>query len=153
MSILFTAPLNLYRMFKILKDVDYIQFRAPTGMGIYVLPFLRFFYNTKYWVKYAGNWKDKSMHLGNMLQKKWLQNFTSKDTKITVNGLWPNERNNIIPFENPCLDKNDRKIGEKIQHEKINKKAIEFCFVGSLNKHKGVDKILEAIVCRFKNFK
>ena len=146
LSILFTAPLNLYKMFKILKDVDYIQFRAPSGMGIYVLPFLRFFYNTKYWVKYAGNWKDKSMPLGNKLQKKWLQNFTSKDTKITVNGLWPNERNNIIPFENPCLDKNDRKIGEKIQHEKINKKAIEFCFVGSLNKHKGVDKILEAII-------
>ncbi|MDG2436342.1 MAG: capsular biosynthesis protein, partial [Polaribacter sp.] len=98
-------------IYKALKSVDFIQFRAPTGMGLYVLPFLRLFYNSKYWVKYAGNWKDEKMPFGNKLQKKWLQNFTSKNTKITVTGFWINERNNIIPFENPCLDKNDRKLG------------------------------------------
>lgn len=145
LSILFMAPLNLYRMFKMLNDVDYIQFRAPTGIGIYVLPFLRLFYNSKYWIKYAGNWKDEKMSFGNKLQKKWLQNFTSNNIKITVNGSWKNERINIIPFENPCLDQNDRKLGLNMLVVKKFKKIVEFCFVGALNNHKGVDKILEAL--------
>jgi glycosyltransferase involved in cell wall biosynthesis len=152
MSILFRAPINLYKIYKTIKKVDKVQFRAPTGMGIYVLPFLRLFYNSKYWIKYAGNWKDEKMPFGNKLQKKWLQNFTSKNTKITVNGFWINERNNIIPFENPCLDKNDRKLGYNLLVAKKLKKTVEFCFVGALNKHKGVDKILKAInELNFKN--
>ena len=152
MSILFRAPINLYKIYKTIKKVDKVQFRAPTGMGIYVLPFLRLFYNSKYWIKYAGNWKDEKMPFGNKLQKKWLQNFTSKNTKITVNGFWINERNNIIPFENPCLDKNDRRLGYNLLVAKKLKKTVEFCFVGALNKHKGVDKILKAInELNFKN--
>jgi glycosyltransferase involved in cell wall biosynthesis len=152
MSILFRAPINLYKIYKTIKKVDKVQFRAPTGIGIYVLPFLRLFYNSKYWIKYAGNWKDEKMPIGNKLQKKWLQNFTSKNTKITVNGFWINERNNIIPFENPCLDKNDRKLGYNLLVAKKLKKTVEFCFVGALNKHKGVDKILKAInELNFKN--
>ena len=147
LSILITAPSNLTRISKAIKDVDFIQFRAPTGMGIYVLPFLRLFYNSKYWIKYAGNWKDEKMPFGNKLQKKWLQNFTSKNTKITVNGFWKNERNNIVPFENPCLDQNDRKLGRNILAANKLKKTVEFCFVGALNNHKGVDKILEALKC------
>ena len=118
LSILQNVFFNLFVIHKALKNVDFIQFRAPTGIGLYVLPFLRIFYNSKYWVKYAGNWKDKKMPLGNRLQKKWLQNFTSRHTKITVNGLWKNERNNIIPFENPCLDKKDRLLGKEILDEK-----------------------------------
>ena len=152
LSILLNAPHNLFVIYKALKSIDFIQFRAPTGMGIYVLPFLRLFYNSKYWIKYAGNWKDEKMPFGNKLQKKWLQNFTSKNTKITVNGFWINERNNIIPFENPCLDKNDRKLGYNLLVAKKLKKTVEFCFVGALNKHKGVDKILKAInELNFKN--
>ena len=152
LSILLNAPYNLFVIYKALKSIDFIQFRAPTGMGIYVLPFLRLFYNSKYWIKYAENWKDEKMPFGNKLQKKWLQNFTSKNTKITVNGFWINERNNIIPFENPCLDKNDRKLGYNLLVAKKLKKTVEFCFVGALNKHKGVDKILKAInELNFKN--
>jgi glycosyltransferase involved in cell wall biosynthesis len=145
MSILFRAPINLYKIYKIIKKVDKVQFRAPTGMGIYVLPFLRLFYNSKYWIKYAGNWKDEKMPFGNKLQKKWLQNFTSKNTKITVNGFWINERNNIIPFENPCLDENDRKLGRQLIHSKTLSSQVNFCFVGALNEHKGVPNILEAL--------
>jgi len=152
MSILFRAPINLYKIYKTIKKVDKVQFRAPTGMGIYVLPFLSLFYNSKYWIKYAGNWKDEKMPFGNKLQKKWLQNFTSKNTKITVNGFWKNERNNIISFENPCLDENDRKLGYNLLAPKKLKKTPDFCFVGALNKHKGVDKILKAINdLNFKN--
>ena len=78
------------------------------------------------------------MPLGNRLQKKW-QNFTFH-TENSVNGLWKNERNNIIPFENPCLDKKDRLLGKEILTKK-NKKIKEFCFVGGLNNNKGVNVI------------
>ena len=144
-SILLNAPYNLFVLYKALKDVDIIQFRAPTGIGIYVFPFLRLFYNSKYWVKYAGNWKDNNMPFGNKVQKLWLQNFISQDTKVTVNGNWENEKNNIISFENPCLDKLDRKFGSELVVSKASGKTLNFCFVGALNRHKGVDLILDAL--------
>ena len=143
LSILFNAPYNLYKIHKTLKNVDYTQFRSPTGMGIYVLPYLKFF-KKKHWIKYAGNWKDSKMPFGNMLQKKWLKKATLLSTKVTVNGNWENERGNIIPFENPCLDQKDRTLGKTNCATKTNHEQINFCFVGALNYHKGVDKILDA---------
>ena len=144
LSILFTAPYNLYTIYKNTRKSDYIQFRAPTGMGIYVLPFLKLVSGKNHWVKYAGNWKDERMPIGNKLQKKWLQKCTSLDVKITVNGKWENERANILAFENPCLDDNDRELGKQIISEKKFENTFNFCFVGALNYHKGVDKIINA---------
>ena len=43
LSILLNAPYNLFVIYKALKSIDFIQFRAPTGMGIYVLPFLKLY--------------------------------------------------------------------------------------------------------------
>jgi len=144
-SILTTAPSNLMKISRGIKDADFVQFRAPTGMGIYILPFLKFFNKKKYWVKYAGNWKDAQMPFGNKLQKFWLQKCVPIHTKITVNGQWENEKENIIPFENPCLSVLDREFGEKLLRQKKLSKKITFCFVGALNEHKGVDKILESL--------
>ena len=145
-TLLIFAPINLFRIHKAIKDVDYIQFRAPTGLGVFVLPFLKFFNRKKYWVKYAGNWKDTQMPLGNKFQKWWLKKHTSLQTKITVNGNWKGERKNVIAFENPCLDENDRLLGEKGITDKELGGKINFCFVGALNDHKGVDKIIEAFI-------
>ena len=86
-SILASAYSNIRIIKKALKEVDIVQFRAPTGIGVYILPYLKFFNNKKYWVKYAGNWKDENMPLGNKFQKWWLQNCTSNNTKITINGV------------------------------------------------------------------
>ena len=145
LSIIITAPYNLFKILRALRNVDMVQFRAPTGMGLYILPFLRYFSNKKYWVKYAGNWNDPSMPLGNRLQKWWLQNKTTITTKITINGYWRNERKNIIPFENPCLDDYDRVLGEKCIDKKKLDRKLNFCFVGALNYHKGVHLILQAL--------
>lgn len=142
--VLLKAPYNIYKIYQGLKGIDYIQFRAPTGMGVYVLPFLTLFYSKKFWVKYAGNWKDIHMPLANKLQKKWLQKIIRTTTKVTVNGSWKGEKSNILPFENPCLTKKDRVEGKKAIENKRLEEKIHFCFVGALNKHKGVDKILKA---------
>lgn len=143
-SILFTAPYNLIKIRKAIKNVDYVQFRAPTGMGIYVLPFLKFFNIKKYWIKYAGNWKDENMPFGNKVQKIWLQKILSNKVKVTVNGSWENERENILPFQNPCLDKQDRVLGLQIVNSKRFEDKLDFCFVGGLNEHKGVYKVIAA---------
>ena len=145
LSILTTAPYNLMKISKGIKDVDIVQFRAPTGMGIYVLPFLKYFNKKKYWVKYAGNWIDPQMPLGNKVQKFWLKNGVSLKTKITVNGHWENEKANVIPFENPCLSNEDRIFGKELIKNKTIIDKITFCFVGALNKHKGVDQILDSL--------
>ena len=83
------------------------------------------------------------MPFGNKVQKWWIKNIISIETKITVNGKWDHERNNIIPFENPCLDEDDRALGLEIINNKKLQDKINFCFVGALNSHKGVDKIIE----------
>lgn len=144
LSILFTAPINIYLIHQTLKKVDIIQFRAPTGMGIYVLPYLKFINRKKYWVKYAGNWIAKDLPLGNRIQRFWLKNIISVKNIVTVNGKWKNERKNIITFENPTLTAPDRAKGKNIINNKVIASKPNFCFVGALNRFKGVDKILEA---------
>ncbi len=144
-SIIASAYSNIRIIKKALKKVDIVQFRAPTGIGVYILPYLKFFNNKKYWVKYASNWKDENMPLGNKFQKWWLQKFTSSDTKITINGVWEGERKNIIPFENPCLDESERLLGKSNFQSKNMTSELTFCFVGALNEHKGISKIIKAL--------
>lgn len=146
LSILYTAPYNLIKIHKAIKNADYVQFRAPTGMGIYVLPYLKFINSKKYWVKYAGNWKDEQMPLGNKVQKIWLQKCLPLKNKVTVNGNWQSEKKNVLPFNNPCLDENDRLLGKDSTKNKDLSNKINFCFVGALNNHKGVDKIINAFL-------
>jgi glycosyltransferase involved in cell wall biosynthesis len=146
LSVLFTAFHNLNLIHQYTKKADHIQFRSPTGMGIYVLPYLRFFRNKKYWVKYAGNWIDENIPLGNKLQKLFLLNFISSHTKVTYNGHWV-KKLNFLSFENPCLTEEEYQIGkEKIpQKEDPFIKGWQICFVGNLTEHKGVHLLLQAL--------
>ena len=69
-------PINLIRIVRVIYRVDCIHFRAPTNLGLYVLPLLYFFYRKKIWIKYAGNWKQNSIPLSYKLQRWWLsKNF------------------------------------------------------------------------------
>lgn len=145
LSILFTAIHNLKQIHKYTKKADYIQFRAPTGMGLYVLPYLRFFRNKKYWVKYAGNWVDRNMPMGNLLQKLFLLNCISKFTKVTYNGNWV-KKSNFLSFENPCLSSEDYMEGKKhiTKKEFVIKHKLRLCFVGNLTENKGIIQLLDA---------
>jgi len=143
-SIIRQIPYNLSQISKYSKQATIIQFRAPTGIGLYVLPWLKFINNTQYWVKYAGNWGAETMPLGNRLQRWWLKNMLSLDTKVTVNGIWVKDKTSIIPFENPCLTENDRIIGKQLITQKKLTAPYNFCFVGGLNDNKGVALIIDA---------
>ena len=127
------------------KKHQYIHSRAPSNPSVIVMFLSLFFIKKQFWHKYAGSWIDKASffyHLQRILLKKLRHN-----SKITINGDYNISNKNIIPFENPCLDQNDRKLGRNLLTSKKLKKIVEFCFVGALNNHKGVDKILEALKC------
>jgi len=144
LSIITSAPNNLKIIKSILKRVDWVQFRAPTAMGIYVLPYLSFRSAPNRWVKYAGNWNMKNPPLSYSFQKWWLNNNFQK-SKVTINGQWEGQKDHLLNFQNPCLDNEELLRAKKIAREKNFNDKLTFCFVGTLTKNKGVDVILDAL--------
>jgi len=142
LSICLYAPYNLSIVKKYSREASIIQFRAPTGIGLYILPYLKYFNNKPYWVKYAGNWIATELPLGNKFQRWWLKNKISLDTKVTVNGNWLNENENIKAFENPCLNENERVVGKEYLNNKNLEGKCNYCFVGGLNDNKGIKKLV-----------
>jgi len=143
-SILTTAPNNLRIIKSILDIVDWIQFRAPTAMGLYLLPYLSFRRKPNRWVKYAGNWNMKNPPLSYSFQKWWL-NSNFQKSKVTINGQWDGQKEHVLNFQNPCLDNEELLKAKKIAEEKNFNERLIFCFVGTLTKNKGVDVIIEAL--------
>lgn len=145
LKIVLSYPKMMRVIYKELKLVDKIHTRAPSNPSVIAMFFSLFMKKKTFWHKYAGSWVDKASKFYE-LQRWVLKQLPKKNNIITVNGDW-NQPNNILAFENPCLDEKDRQRGKKIIEQKQLKRKINFCFVGALNEHKGVDKILEA----FKN--
>lgn len=141
LSILVEMPRTLSIIHKTLKEVDAFQFRAPVGMGIYVIPYLTLFCKKKGWFKYAGNWNQKSAPMGYAFQR-WLLKRQSRI--VTINGRWDRQSANCLTFENPCLTQVEREEGLKVISAKSYTPPFSFCFVGRLEDEKGVQRILEA---------
>ncbi|EMQ95526.1 Glycosyltransferase [Xanthomarina gelatinilytica] len=142
LQLLLQAPNILVQIHRALKQADYFQFRAPTGMGVFVIPYLMVFTSKRGWFKYAGNWKQEQAPLAYRFQK-WL--LESQSRPVTINGSWPNQPKHCLSFENPCLTKQELDEGQKVVANKTFSKPIELCFVGRLEAAKGVDLILEAL--------
>ncbi|MGV6828222.1 MAG: glycosyltransferase [Flavobacteriales bacterium] len=136
---------NAYRVIKIVKKqlqgVDLFQFRAPTGIGVFLIPYLTLFVKTKGWYKYAGNWNQKNPPLGYWLQREMLK---KQNRKVTINGKWHLQPSHCITFENPCLTDMEYKNGELEVAKKQFSVPWSFCFVGRLERAKGVERIINA---------
>lgn len=141
LKVLFSAPKILREISGVLKKVDVFQFRAPTGMGVFVIPYLTLFTRKKGWFKYAGNWNQKSPPTGYGIQRKLLK---MQNRPVTINGKWENQPEHCLTFENPCLTEEDLKTGKKIHEIKRYTAPFVFCFVGRLEDAKGVQRILDA---------
>ncbi|MEO8774586.1 MAG: glycosyltransferase [Gelidibacter sp.] len=125
-----------------LKKADYFQLRTPTGIGVFLIPYLTLFVRKKGWYKYAGNWNQEQPPLGYALQRAMLKR---QRRKVTINGQWPDQSLNCITFENPCLTAFDLDEGKAlIKHKSIEGK-IQLCYVGRLEKPKGVEYIIKSI--------
>lgn len=125
-----------------IKSADYFQFRAPTGIGVFVIPYLRLFHKGKGWYKYAGNWKQTDAPLAYRFQK-WL--LTHQSRKVTINGFWKAQPEQCLSFENPCLTQEELVAGVRSKAYKTLNFPIDLCFVGRLEAAKGIDLIFDAL--------
>lgn len=141
LQILRQAPKILRSIRQTLKQVDYFQFRAPTGMGVFVIPYLTLFSSKKGWFKYAGNWQQVHPPLGYRIQRFLLKH---QRRKVTVNGFWEGQATHCLTFENPCLTEEELALGADLLKTKSLEGALRFCFVGRLEDAKGVGRIIEA---------
>lgn len=135
------APSVIKRVSKTMKKVDCFQLRAPTGIAVYLIPYLTFFTKKKGWYKYAGNWNQEQPPLGYALQRYMLK---KQARTVTINGEWDNQPKQCLTFENPCLAIEDLELGKEIIQQKTIDGKLIFCFVGRLEKEKGVETIIKA---------
>jgi glycosyltransferase involved in cell wall biosynthesis len=141
--IIFKMPNILNVIRKEIKNVSDVQLRLPTGIGIFLLPWFSIHkYSYTFWVKYAGNWVQKSPPIGYQFQRWWLRKNLAH-CKVTINGNWPGQPAHILTFQNPCLTDSDRKMGHDVVVNKNFSKPYSACFVGRLEDEKGVRRILE----------
>jgi len=141
LSVLWAMPSTIQIVRKILRKVDAFQLRTPTGIGVYLIPWLTFFVKKKGWYKYAGNWSQKNAPLGYAIQRALLKR---QSRKVTINGAWPKQKKHCLTFENPCLLKEERIEGTKFIEQKQYDNKLTFCFVGRLEDDKGVQRIIDA---------
>ena len=141
-SLILQAPLVLNTVNKTISQTDFFQFRAPTGIGVYVIPYLILFSSKKGWFKYAGNWNQGNAPFAYRFQK-WL--LKKQKRYVTINGEWSNQPNQCLTFENPCLSEIDIDKGNGVIKDKIfDNTEINFCFVGRLEKEKGIGLLIDA---------
>ncbi|WP_242133210.1 glycosyltransferase family 4 protein [Aestuariivivens marinum] len=143
LNIIFKAPKTIHIVSKVLRQVDVFQLRTPTGIGVYLIPYLICFVKKPGWYKYAGNWNQKGAPFGYAIQR-WLLKKQSR--KVTINGFWDNQPKHHLSFENPCLTDEDLIAGEKIRAQKNFNGRLSFCFVGRLEREKGVERIIKAFM-------
>ncbi|MGS2726885.1 glycosyltransferase [Psychroserpens sp. BH13MA-6] len=138
------APKVLKTVRKALKHTDYFQFRAPTGIGVYVIPYLIFCCSKQGWFKYAGNWKQEKAPLAYRFQR-WL--LKTQKRPVTINGQWPDQPTHCLTFENPCLTLKEVAEGDSIRLQKRhNLSQMNMCFVGRLEIEKGIALMIESLL-------
>ena len=142
LSLLTKGPRIIQMVNRALKGSDFFQFRAPTGIGVYIIPYLIFSSSIKGWFKYAGNWKQAQAPLAYRFQK-WL--LKQQKRPVTINGFWSDQPKHCLSFENPCLTDYDIKIGNQVRAEKSFTNQLELCFVGRLESEKGLDYLIDAV--------
>ncbi len=142
-KIIWMAPFIIWKARNVLKTVDCFQFRAPTGIGVFLIPYLSIFIQKPGWFKYAGNWKHESPPISYRIQQKWLTDFQKRI--VTINGNWSKQPKHCLSFENPCISDTERSEGEISCNAKSFAGSLEICFVGRTEEAKGLGKLIRAI--------
>ncbi|PVW16472.1 glycosyltransferase [Marixanthomonas spongiae] len=125
-----------------IKKHPVVHSRAPSNPAYIAMWLSKNYPNKRFWFKYAGNWTEPAPFFYR-LQRHKLKTL-GDNSVVTVNGQWEQQPNNVIAFDNPCLDENDREAGKKCVDDKTLGQEINYCFVGGLNENKGIFLLLEA---------
>jgi glycosyltransferase involved in cell wall biosynthesis len=137
---------NLAIIEKYLDQADAAQLRLPTGMGVYLLPWIswRIKRSFKLWIKYAGNWKHPHPPITYRFQR-WFLIHNFQHAPVTINGSWPDQPSHCYTFENPCLTDAELNEGKEAASPKNFEGPLRILFVGRMEPAKGVDKILNML--------
>jgi glycosyltransferase involved in cell wall biosynthesis len=141
LKVLFSALRVIKTVNSTLAKTDCFQLRAPTGIGVFLIPYLTLFSKKKGWFKYAGNWKQDPAPLGYAAQRYMLK---IQKRPVTINGAWEHQQAHCLSFENPCLEDQDIIDGAAIIKHKTKGELLNFCYVGRLEKAKGVERTIQA---------
>lgn len=127
---------------KEIAKADVIYTRAPS-FPAFIGICLSFFYKKKiWWHKYAGNWNEADTYYSFRLQRQLLRKL--KHTHVTINGVWPNQEEHLLSFQNPCLYDEEIIEGKEAGSKKNFDGKIKICFIGRLDLTKGAKKIVDA---------
>ena len=143
LNILLHYPMMIIQLTLLLFSHNKIHVRAPSHPAFIAMVLSLFFKKKKFWFKYAGSWVDTASKFYEF-QRFFLKKL-GRNSVITVNGKWPGNNGNIISFENPCIEQFERQGGFNALTKKELNGKVNFCFVGALNKHKGVHLIIDAL--------
>lgn len=136
-------PVVVRTVFLQLKKASCFQFRAPTGMGLYLIPLLTLFTRKAGWFKYAGDWNSRNVPTSYTIQRFMLSRWQSRF--VTINGSWSNQPRHCLSFENPCLTQSAIEFGRKVSGEKAYIPPYEIVFVGRLDHNKGIELLIRAL--------
>jgi glycosyltransferase involved in cell wall biosynthesis len=146
LDILWKMPLILWKVQKSIKGASHVQLRVPMGIGIFLIPFFAICNRSKYifWVKYANNWGSSHVPFGYCIQR-WFLKKNILNSKVTINGFWPNQPKHCISFENPCLTEMQITAGKFVIESKKFDSPYNLVFVGRIDAAKGVDILIDFI--------
>lgn len=142
LQLLWQAPRVIGMVRHALKQVDIFQLRAPTGIGVFLIPYLTWFSRKKGWFKYAGNWNQPQAPLGYAWQRWFLK---QQSRTVTINGVWPKQPKHCISFPNPCLSALEYQEGLSLLPAKHMEAPLELCYAGRMEHDKGVGRLLQAL--------
>ncbi len=143
LSVFYQAPQIIWQIVKSVKGATHVQIRVPMGIGIYALPlFLLIPRKFVLWVKYANNWGHVSNSMGYRIQRWFLENNFLK-CKVSINGLWPNQPQHCLSFENPCITQEQFEKDRTIQ-KSFNQK-LKVVFAGRIEEAKGIDLLMDVL--------
>ncbi len=144
MRIFWLAPRIIRITLRELSRADIFHFRAPTSIGIYLIPLLTLITQKKGWYKYAGNWLQECPPFSYAVQRWWLRHLQGR--KVTINGSGNSLPAHCMAFENPCLEDDDIEKGNQTRMNKTYQMPLTMCFAGRVEKAKGIHKLMEALI-------
>ena len=145
MKILFYYPIYLYYILKYMKGVTHIHTRAPSHPAMLAMYISSFDKKRTYWHKYAGNWNEPNPPKSYGFQRALLKKITSNKVFATINGKWPDQNENTITFENPCITEKELTIAKNIGQLKTFDNKLVLLFVGNLSAFKGIKQLVDAL--------
>lgn len=145
LGILAAYPRYLRLFYRHFKTADLIHIRCPANISLaaQLLAEIRF-PSKKRWIKYAGNWNPPGKEAISYRLQRFLCRH-SRSGMVSVNGSWPDQKEHIHTFVNPCLTQQELEKGRQAVVTKPDFQTCRLIFIGRMERAKGVYTILDAL--------